>query len=54
MAEEIKNNEKTVEVIGIRFKESGKTYYFKVRSYKNTDSGKVYSSYSAVNSVKVK
>ena len=32
----------------------GKTYYFKVRSYKNTDSGKVYSSYSAVKSVKVK
>ena len=28
MAEEIKNNEKMVEVIGIRFKESGKTYYF--------------------------
>ncbi len=33
---------------------SGKTYYFKVRTYKNTDSGKVYSSYSAVKSVKVK
>ncbi len=29
MAEEIKNeNVKTVEVIGVRFKESGKTYYF--------------------------
>ncbi len=33
---------------------SGKTYYFKVRTYKNTDGGKVYSSYSAVKSVKVK
>ena len=29
MSEEIKNeNVKTTEVIGIRFKESGKTYYF--------------------------
>ena len=33
---------------------SGKTYYFKVRSYKNTDSGKVYSLFSTVKSVKVK
>lgn len=28
MAEEIKETEKMVEVIGVRFKESGKTYYF--------------------------
>ncbi len=33
---------------------SGKTYYFKVRAYKKTDSGTVYSSYSPVKGVKVK
>ncbi len=33
---------------------SGKTYYFKVRAYTKTDSGTVYSSWSAVKSVKVK
>lgn len=33
---------------------SGKTYYFKVRAYKKTSSGTVYSSWSAVKSVKVK
>ncbi len=44
-------NETNATVSGLT---SGKTYYFKIRSYKNTDSGKVYSSYSAVKSVKVK
>ena len=34
--------------------QSKKTYYFKVRSYKKTASGNVYSAYSAVKSVKVK
>ena len=33
---------------------SGKTYYFKVRAYTNTDSGYVYSAYSPVKSIKVK
>lgn len=33
---------------------SGKTYYFKVRAYKKTDSGTVYSSWSSVKSVKIK
>lgn len=33
---------------------SKKTYYFKVRAYKKTDSGTVYSSYSEVKSIKVK
>ncbi len=33
---------------------SGKTYYFKVRTYIKTDSGYVYSSWSSVKSVKVK
>lgn len=33
---------------------SGKTYYFKVRTYKTTDSGYVYSAWSTVKSVKVK
>ncbi len=33
---------------------SGKKYYFKVRAYKKTDSGTVYSSWSAVKSVKIK
>jgi len=33
---------------------SGKTYYFKVRAYKKTDSGTVYSSWSSVKSIKVK
>ena len=33
---------------------SGKTYYFKVRTYINTDNGYVYSGYSSVKSVKVK
>lgn len=33
---------------------SGKTYYFKIRTYKTTDSGYVYSPFSAVKSVKVK
>ncbi|MEE1320481.1 MAG: hypothetical protein UHM85_02975, partial [Acutalibacteraceae bacterium] len=33
---------------------SGKTYYFKVRAYKKTASGTVYSSWSAVKSVKIK
>ncbi len=33
---------------------SGKTYYFKVRAYKKTDSGTVYSSYSPVKGIKVK
>ncbi len=33
---------------------SQKTYYFKVRAYKKTASGTVYSSWSSVNSVKVK
>ncbi len=33
---------------------SGKTYYFKVRTYITTDSGYVYSAWSAVKSVKVK
>ncbi len=32
----------------------GKTYYFKVRAYTKTDSGTVYSAWSAVKSVKVK
>ncbi len=32
----------------------GKTYYFKVRAYKKTDSGTVFSAWSAVKSVKVK
>ena len=34
--------------------ESGKKYYFKVRAYKKTASGTVYSSWSAVKSVKIK
>ena len=34
--------------------QSKKTYYFKVRSFKTTQSGKAYSAYSAVKSVKVK
>lgn len=33
---------------------SGKTYYFKVRTYKKTDSGVVYGSWSSVKSVKIK
>ena len=33
---------------------SKKTYYFKVRAYKKTDSGTVYSAFSAVKSVKIK
>lgn len=33
---------------------SGRTYYFKVRTYINTDSGYVYSPFSAVKSVKIK
>jgi hypothetical protein len=33
---------------------SGKTYYYKVRAYKTIDGKKVYGSYSAVKSVKVK
>lgn len=33
---------------------SGKKYYFKVRAYKKTDSGTVYSSWSSVKSVKIK
>ena len=33
---------------------SGKTYYFKVRTYIKTDSGYVYSAWSAVKSVKIK
>ena len=33
---------------------SGKTYYFKVRTYIKTDNGYVYSAWSAVKSVKVK
>lgn len=33
---------------------SGKTYYFKVRAYKKTDSGTVYSSWSTVKSIKIK
>ena len=33
---------------------SGKTYYFKVRAYTKTDSGTVYSAWSAVKNVKVK
>ena len=33
---------------------SGKKYYFKVRAYKKTDSGTVYSAWSAVKSVKIK
>ena len=33
---------------------SGKTYYFKVRTYTKTDSGYVYGDYSSVKSVKVK
>ncbi|WP_099467931.1 fibronectin type III domain-containing protein [Konateibacter massiliensis] len=32
----------------------GKTYYFKVRAYKNINGAKVYSSYSAVKKIKVK
>ncbi len=33
---------------------SGKTYYFKIRTYKTTDSGYVYSPFSDVKSVKIK
>lgn len=33
---------------------SGKTYYFKVRAYTNTDSGYVYSAYSPVKGIKIK
>lgn len=33
---------------------SGKNYYFKVRAYKKTDSGTVYSAWSAVKRVKIK
>ena len=33
---------------------SGKTYYFKVRAYTKTDSGTVYSSWSAIKSIKIK
>ncbi|MBR5438103.1 MAG: metallophosphoesterase, partial [Clostridia bacterium] len=33
---------------------SGKTYYFKIRTYKKAGKGKVYSSFSAVKSVRVK
>ena len=32
----------------------GKTYYFKVRTYKTVDGKKIYSSYSSVKSIKVK
>ena len=32
----------------------GKTYYFKVRAYKKTDSGTVYGSFSTVKSIKIK
>ena len=33
---------------------SGKTYYFKIRAYKKTDSGTVYGAWSAVKSIKIK
>ena len=33
---------------------SGKTYYYKVRAYRTVDGKKVYSSYSAVKSIKIK
>lgn len=33
---------------------SGKTYYFKVRAYKSTEDGNVYSAYSAVKAVTIK
>ena len=33
---------------------SGKTYYFKVRAYKKTDSGTLYGSFSSVKSAKIK
>ena len=33
---------------------SGKKYYFKVRAYKKTSSGTVYSSWSSIKSVKIK
>ncbi len=33
---------------------SGKTYYFKVRAYKKTASGTVYSAWSPIKSIKVK
>jgi len=33
---------------------SGKTYYFKVRAYRKTDSGTVYSSWSSVKKIKIK
>lgn len=33
---------------------SNKTYYFKVRAYKKTDSGTVYGSFSSVKSIKIK
>ncbi len=44
-------NNTSVTVSGLT---SGRTYYFKVRTYKNTDSGKVFSYFSDVKSVKVK
>ncbi|MBR5826011.1 MAG: fibronectin type III domain-containing protein, partial [Clostridia bacterium] len=46
-----KADTKTCSITGLT---SGKTYYFKVRTYITTDSGYVYSAWSAVKSVKVK
>ena len=46
---------KTIVVKGSKSKlTSGKKYYFKIRAYTKTESGTVYSSWSAVKSIKVK
>ncbi len=46
-----KADTKTCNITGLT---SGKTYYFKVRTYIKTDSGYVYSAWSAVKGIKVK
>ena len=49
------NSYKANKLAGSKTKlKSGKKYYFKVRAYKKTSSGTVYSSWSAVKSVKIK
>ncbi len=49
------NSYKANKLAGSKTKlKSGKKYYFKVRSYKKTSSGTVYSSWSKVKSVKIK
>lgn len=50
----IKTTRKSATTTTIKGLERGKTYYFKVRTYRTVDGRKVYSSYSQVNKIKVK